>query len=329
MYKKNLYDEKPNTRKSIRYYIPDKTPKRDLHTSLYTHMFIKDLHLGIMPIGGRSENPNFAVKIEPPSKEIEELIRLGLHTHHGEPRDMAEAVCDFIDEVAHILVYYSKVYYEIVYFYTDESKNKIEGFRLERISNDNIKDIFGFCWQFLPKKILKDRKQNLKRFIWLPKSDLLVIVIPKALGGIRKFRELLSNLQWVSRDPIPKFVMEDMSVQQQTKGYDFSIYRENQESFLARITRDLGWPARGSFSESSLEFYQIYRYLKFEKTKAILREHILKGLNKTLESIGKKMGFKAKIKLEGIPSSQNLDDYIRQLVKGSLQFSKVMELTRL
>jgi len=30
MYRKYFYNEKPNTRKSIRYYIADKTPKRDL-----------------------------------------------------------------------------------------------------------------------------------------------------------------------------------------------------------------------------------------------------------------------------------------------------------
>jgi hypothetical protein len=59
-------------------------------------MFIEDSHLGIMPIAGRSENPRFAVKIDPPSQEVEEIIRMGLHTHHGEPCDITEAVCDFL-----------------------------------------------------------------------------------------------------------------------------------------------------------------------------------------------------------------------------------------
>ena len=328
MYRKNLYNEKPNTRKSIRYYVPDKTPKRDLHTSLYAHMFIEDLHLGIMPIGGRSENPNFAVKIDPPSKEVEELIRLGLHTHHGEPKNITEAICDFIDEAAHILAYYGKAYYEIIYFYADKSKNRIESFIIERIPNDNIKDTFGFYWQFIPKKFLEDREENLKRFIYLPKQNILVLSIPKVLGGIRKFRKLLSELQWLSTSTIPEFGMKDMSVHQQTKGYDFSIYRENQETFLAKITRHLGWTARGTFSERSLEFYQIYRYLKFEKTKAILREYILRKLNESLKIIGNKIGFKAKLQLEGIPSHRDYDHYIKKLIDGSLQFSEAVKLMR-
>lgn len=328
MFRTSPYTQKPNTRKSVRYYSTDKRPSRDLHTSLYAHMFIEDLHLGVMPIGGRSENPNFAVKVEPPSKEVEELIRLGLHTHHGEPQNITEAVCDFIDEAVHILAYYGKAYYEIIYIYDDENKNRIEGFEIERIHNDNIKDTLGFYWQFLPRKILKDREQNLKRFIWLPKKDFLVLSIPKVLGGIRKFRRLLFELQWLSKCTIPGFAMKDMAVQKQTKGYDFSTYRENQESFLAKITRHLGWTARGTFTERSLEFYQIYRYLKFEKTRSVLREYILHKINKTLETIGETMGFRAEIKIEDIPSSQDFNGYIKQLIEGSLQFSEAAKLMR-
>jgi hypothetical protein len=287
MFRKDPYIEKSNTRKAIKYYRTGESYSRDLHASLYAHMFMEDLHLGIMPIGGRSTNPNFAVKIAPSSKEVEELIKLGLPTHHGDPRDITETVCDFIDEVAHILAYYGKAYYEIVYFYADENKQKIDGFIFENIPNHCIKEAFGFYWQYLPKKITEPNGENIiKRFNWLPKKDILVLCIPRQLGGIRKFRKLLSELQWLSKCTIPEFAMKDMAVQQQTKGYEFSIYSENQESFLAKMTSQLGWTARGTFMERTLKFYQIYRYLKFEKTKAILREYILHKLNHSLEKIG-------------------------------------------
>lgn len=329
MYRSNLYDEKPNTRKSITYYIEDKSLIRDLHASLYAHMLIDDLHLGIMPIGGRSQNPNFAVKIDPPSKEVEELIRLALYTYHGEPQNLTEAICDFIDEAIHILAGYGKAYYEVVYFYTDESKLKIEKFEIDRIPNDNIYDTFGFYWQFIPKKIVLEREEIQKRFIWLPKDDLLFLSFPNALGGIRKLKKLLSELQWLSKFIMPEFAMKNMDLQQQTKGYDFPTYRENQETHLAKITRHLGWTARGTFYERSLEFYQIYRYLKFEKTKAILREYVLNKLNEKLEIIGDKMGFKARIKLEGVRSCEDYDHDIKLLIEGSLQFSEAVKRMRI
>ena len=329
MFITNSYIQEPNTRKSVRYFITDRSSNRDLNISLYAHMFIEDMHLSVMPIGGRSENINFAVNIDPPSKEVEDLIRLGLCTHHGESWNLTKAVCKFIDEAIHMLAYYGKTYYEIIYFYTDESKNNIKSFMIERILNNNIRDTFGFYWQFIPKNILEPEEEVLKRFIWLPKKDLLVLSIPKAIGGVKKYKRLLTELQWLSKCTIPEFVMEDMSIQQEIKGYDFSIYRENQEIFLAKITKHLGWTARGTFSERSFEFYQIYRYLIFERTKAILREYVLNNLNKSLKIIGNKMEFKARIKLEGIPSHEDYDSYIKQLLNGSLQFSEAVKLMRI
>jgi len=318
--------QEPNTRKSVRYFLNKKNSERDLYSSLYGFMFIQDIHLNVMPIGGRSENINFAVNIDPPSKKVEDLIRLGLCTHHGELWNLKKVVCKFIDEAIHTLACYGKTYYEIIYFYTDESKNNIKSFMIERIPNNNIRDTFGFYWQYVPKNIIKPEEKILKRFIWLPKKDLLVLSIPKAIGGVKKYKKLLTELQWLSKCTIPKFVMEDMSVQQDIKGYDLSIYRENQEIFLAKITRHLGWTARGNFSKRSFEFYQIYRCLKFERTKAILREYVLSTLNESLKIIGNKMGFKARIKVEGILSHEDYDNYIKQLLDGSLQFSEAVKL---
>ncbi len=322
------YTQKIHMRKSVKYYLPGKTRGRDLYASSYTRMFIEDMYLGVMPIGGRSENPNFVVRIDPPCKKVEELIKSSLPTRYGKPSSLTEAVCDFISEALHTLAYYGKAYYEVVYCYADGSKNEIESFMIEKIANSTIKDTFGFCWQFIPREVLEEKEETAKRFIWLPKEDLLVLSIPRVLGGNRKFKRMLSELQWLSACIIPGFARKDMAVKQQTKGYDFSIYRANQETFLARMTRHLGWTARQSFSERSLEIYQIYRLLKFEKTKAILREYILHKLNESLKIIGKGMKFNAKIRLEGMPSPQDYDNYMKRLIDGSLQFSEAFKLMR-
>ncbi len=41
------------------------------------------------------------------------------------------------------------------------------------------------------------------------------------------------------------------------------------------------------------------------------------------------MEFKARIKLEGIPSHEDYDSYIKQLIDGSLQFSDAVKLMRI
>lgn len=316
---------KKNTRKS-QYYMPLKSPGTDLSFNLlYNSSFIEDLHLGIMPIGGRSENPKFAIKLNPPSKEVEGLISLGLPTYLGEPRDMAGTVCNFIEEAVHILTSFGEAYYEIIYFY--DGYSKIDNFMIFNIHNEIIKETFGFGWQLIPKEVLKKNKE-LKRFVLLPPKSLMILTIPITLGGSRKFKKVISQLGSLSEDIIPPFVMKDIAVQQQTKGYDFSTFREQQETFLGKVTQNSGWTARGSFSDYTLEFYQIYRNLKFDKTKAILREYVLDKLNKSLERIGNKMGFEARLELEGIPSYKDYDNYIKQLIDGSLQFSDAYKLMR-
>lgn len=325
----NPYRGKPNTKRSVRYQDMGKTTTSPMPSSLYLHMFREDLRLGLMPIAGKSLKPDFSVELEPASKEVAALLVSALRGRHSFRSSLAETVCGFMNEAATVLASYAEAYYEVVYFFTDSDCSKIEGFEIARIFNQNIKSALGFFWQSLPKDILDERRDPAKRFIWLPKDTLLTLSIPRALGGRRKFKRLLSDLEWLGQATIPKFAMADMAARRSTRGYDFSTYRERQEILLARRTRDTGWTARGTFAGRSLEFYQMYRSLRFAKTKAIIREYIFAKLNECLTRVGGKMGFQMTIKFTGIPSVKDYNNYIAKLMDGSLQFSEVVELLRL
>lgn len=327
MYTKSPFDGKPSTRKSVRYYAPDGSG-RAFQPSLYTHMFVEDLHLAIMPIGGRSENADFAVKLESESKEAEMLVSRALPSHFGREFDLTRAVCHFMDEAVNIIAYYGKAYYEIVYYYGDSSREKIEGFELENIMNRSVISPFGFPMQILPGRVVDERTGIARPIILLPKKEMMILSFPRQLGGPSGYRRLLSQLQWLSGSVVPDFAREDMARQKQTKGYDFSVYKRNQSAFLAGITKHLGWTARQLFNEESLEFYQIYRILKFEKSRAILREYVLNQLNRSLHLIGRRIGFKDRIRLEGIPRSEDYDEYMEQLLAGELSFHDAIKIMR-
>ncbi|HUU89225.1 MAG TPA: hypothetical protein VMX17_15935 [Candidatus Glassbacteria bacterium] len=326
MSKRNPYEGRINSRKSIWYPMHYVKSEKLSDFSGYTYMLMEDLRLGIMPIAGRTKDSNFAVKINPPSNDIEELVRIGLKVPSREPRDIAEAVCNFVEETAHIIAYYGKAYYEIVFFYTNEKKSKINGFVFENISNYSMSETMGSYRQFIPKRVIEERFSDLKGHIYFDKDELFIICFPKELGGAKKIKKVISDLQWMGKYSIPGFALKNMATQQQTEGFDFKTYRENQDVFLAKITRDLGWTARGLISEKSLEFYQIYRYLKFQKTKSILRNYIIRSINNALEFVGKKMNFKAQIELEDLLSVQDYDRNIEKLVEGSLGFLEAIKL---
>jgi len=194
--------------------------------------------------------------------------------------------------------------------------------------NRTVFSPFGFHMHILPGRVLNERTDITSPIILLPRKEMMILSFPRQLGGPSGYRRLLSQLQWLSGSVVPDFAREDMTRQKQTKGYDFSVYKRNQSAFLAGITKHLGWTARQLFNEESLEFYQIYRILKFEKSRAILREHILNQMNRSLHLIGRRMGFKARIRLDGIPHSEDYVEYMKQLLAGELSFHDAIKIRR-
>lgn len=334
-------DTEYTSQRSTRFCINSDKKNRDLQTAMYTHMFIEDLHLGIMPIGWQPKRYNFKCELKPSSDEIEKLIINGLPTYHGTPYYFTEAICDFVEEATHILSYYGRAFYEIVYVYEGAKKDKIKGFQLISISDNNIKNSLGFYWQYIPKEVMEYRlrerriiggsadNQEEKRLIWLPQNSIFSLDFPRRLGGRMQLKSILSNLRWASQETVPKFYMKDMEVQKQPKGYDFTTYRDNQDIFVLKLTKRLGWPARSLSSDKLLEFYTRYRYLKFARTQAVLREYIINKLNILLCKLGKTIGFKAKIVISNCISSEQLEKSMNDLIDGKLQFSEVVKLTRI
>ncbi len=340
MAKRRNNDDMPDSQKSIRYYVEKNKPD-EISTSLYSHMLTEDLHLGIMPIGWCPDRYKFKCKIEPESSAVEGMLCTSFPTHHGQPYYLTEAISDFVEECTHILTYFGKVFYEVVYVYTDEKKTKIDGFRLVQVSNSNIHSVLGFYWQFLPQKFINDElkykkfalhdeeNRKIKKFICLPRGDMFVLKYPRRLGGEKYLKKIISQLNWASKETIPKFYLKDLEAQKQHLGYDFSLYREQLEVFVLKITKKLGWPARSLSSDRLLEFYQLYRYLKFQHTKATMREYIIKKLNHKLIQIGKRADFQAQISIDNCPSARELEGHIQNLLAGKLQFSEIIKLTNL
>src|SRR4051812_31243546 len=67
-------------------------------TGMYTHMFIDDAGLHIMPIAGRSENPAFSVAIDPASVELTQIILEAIPSR-GSRHDLASTISDFFREL--------------------------------------------------------------------------------------------------------------------------------------------------------------------------------------------------------------------------------------
>ena len=68
-------------RKSVRWYSSETSePSNDF----YTHMFLEDLRVSFMPIGGVARRRNFSVRLVPENDELEAMLITGLSNHQHE-----------------------------------------------------------------------------------------------------------------------------------------------------------------------------------------------------------------------------------------------------
>lgn len=310
----------PNTKRSYYFYKDNKAKKINDNEYFYIRMFDQDVHTGILPIGGISKNTNFSVYLEPPSDHVSELIRIGLKTNYGEPSNLTEAICDFVDETASILVNFGKVVFEIIYFYENEKKQENKYFLLDHIYNNCLNNFFSFYWQILPKDYEFNHDEEKKRFILLPRKKLVVLKIKNMSGSYKINKSFMSKLKYCGKSSFPNLVYKNLAI---SSYIDISSYTKEQKRILAKVTKKIGWHLRGGYYDYTLEFYQIFRHLKFEIFRANLREYILNELNIALKKIGKDFGFNSKIIIKGIPSSFELNDHVKKLMSGNLQFSEI------
>jgi hypothetical protein len=98
---------------------------------------------------------------------------------------------------------------------------------------------------------------------------------------------------------------------------------------LVEAVKPIGWNARGTFNNCVLSYYWIRMSLTFEKFKIRLREAMLATLNRSLQRIGEKVGFKAEIKMEGLPTIADVDNASDQLASGAMPFTEVMKVFEL
>lgn len=308
-------------------YIPDDLLKNrtdvadrsGYYHEFYPHMFIEDVKLGIMPIGGRaSKKKQFSISLETPDPKAQQIVQNAItpdEYHH----DLAGIICDFVSNCAVELLLYDKATYEIA-FLSEPAKGKLVGFELVHINPRTLIQQGNVISQFLPDELAA--KLNKPRYIELSPECILIFKLPVNIQGkLDQIMESMRTLGLIS----PDFFMKELAAGFRKTPYDITTHDYLRKVALAKVTKDFGWDGRRSFEKEASEFYSIYRYLKFEKFKIELRNHILDTLNTGLELVGKQLGFNAKILVNGLPTLDDVQSAHDHLIKGDIPFEKVLE----
>jgi len=307
-------------------YIPDDILKNrtdvanraKYYDKFYPHMFIEDVKLRIMPIGGRASKKGFNISLDPPDPQVQQIIENAISPnryHH----DLAGIICDFVADCAVHLLIFETVTYEVVYL--SEPKNgKTVGFELVQINPFTLVQRGNSLSQLLPDEHTK--KLSERRCIELQPERILTFKLPVNIQG--KLDQIMESMRTLSLTS-PDFFMKELAAGFKKTPYDVTTHYHLRNVALAKITKGFGWNARNSFEKEASEFYLIYRYLKFERFRIELRNSILDTLNAGLELAGKQLGFNTRILVNGLPTVGDVQVAYNHLQKGDTPFAEILE----
>lgn len=279
--------------------------------NLNVHMFTEDIHLAVMPIGGRSSSKNkFSISLKGTNSECERARKLIDHIAKYESHDVTQNVCKAIEEIAKQLSWEGCAVYEIIpsdadvpYIYSFTSKNLVK--------------LFGWFLQIIPRG---DWEFWNKKWVLIPSKNIWRIEMPAILGGRKGYLNIIKKLK--SIDVLgPAFFRKNLENDIQPKYFDFQRYNWNGEIYRGKVTRVWGWNRRDWSQNKSTEFFCFYKMVNFHLAQAVLREHIVTEVNALLC----RLGIDCNLVVNGLPSISELEEIKHNLLIGDLSFAAVSD----
>lgn len=276
--------------------------------SFYKNMFMEDVRLGILPIKLNRHEDTTRVIIEgedSDSKIFKDI--LNSFNRQSNTYNTEELVKYVIEGIAIDISWYGEAIYEIY-----QENNDI---RMVNLLADKFINLKFFYIQIPPKKNCLPYRIIKEKYIWK-------ISIPKKLEKKYSYKRILSSIDRFD-SLMPKPFREKLySGNANYYNYDSKKYKEKQFLYVNDLTSDWGWNQRSMSDDVTTEFFKNYKYLKFDLSQAIFREHIVNELNTLL----KRLNLNVSIKIEGIASSKDYEKQIEKYIKNEIDFDDVFSL---
>ena len=297
--------------------------REEVDRNLNLSMFLKDVRLGIMPIGGESDRvPDFAVEIQGDCDHKNRAITIleGPRNIYGNYNSdsLEELLTDVVDILVGTLLEYGRSVHKIAKIKEEDGIYRLHNFFCQRFFC-----AFGKYFQIIPKE-----ERNLaykgypilpslwnKAYVIIPKKDIWAIAMPKALGGYRGHRAMFKKLL-LFPDLIPPFLVDEVSRSGWQTNFDSQSYVRETAFLVAKATTRWGWNQRNFDLENWSEFYGFYRTLTLKWAQVCLREHIVSELNQLF----RRLDIEAQIVVKGLPTAREILKIRQQMSEGKISF---------
>jgi hypothetical protein len=281
----------------------------------HAYLLARDIPLGILPIRGTRDRPDFRVELQPADSERERWLCHFLHIGQFEHRSLDEAIVEFVDTAAMYIGYFGEVTFEVLV----DAEGK--PFELDPLPRGRIVRAPRRYLQVIGKR---DRQAlNVGRFVPIPTDRIWRMRLPKTLGSAWRHRRLLRRLERLS-DPMPDFAMKSGDLGR-SAGFEFSAMRDACDRLQERATKR--WGTILSIQRpvgTSTEYFYIARRLAFHQAQAMLREHMIEQLNELLA----RLGVPHSIVVSGIPTTADIGETLKRMHRGDVSFAEALDATK-
>ena len=278
-------------------------------------MFLQDIRLGIMPIGGKLDHaPNFSVEIDDRNSDepcviaiLESLTRRYRQQNWYSQPPLEELLSSAVEAIALALVWEGRSVHKIFW---DKRNDGV--YRLHAFAYQWLFRMFGRYIRILPQN---HWHPDDKIYDVITEKDIWDIVMPKKLGGYQGHRAMLKKLLRFA-NIVPSFLEHKINPYEWPTYFNTKHYAQETKLFVARTTERWGWSQRDYNSENWNEFYGMYRSVTLKWAQACLREHIIKELNQLFL----RLQIDAEIVVKGLPTAWEILRIRKQMCEGEISF---------
>jgi hypothetical protein len=318
-------DTRNSARRSIASFPETTRSDDDPFLQVYSHAFIRDVSEDIMPAGDIIQSrKSLAIKLSPGEKVEEQKIFYLFRTRDtNDYAGFEQAISDFIRSMAWILAHSGQVHYEI-YSTLLEAEDHYKGSPIQQLDTT-------YTLGYIPGKVirvgthylqlipLEARQQLQRKIIPIRSSNVWRVQLPSALGNVHTQQRLLDILA-VGSTSLPQFVVNDINRNSKNRVFDSTHFYTQKYVRMTRTLRRWGWNPDTMSSTNSLEYFWVYRKLRFAVALTLLRDHIVLSINDVLRYLK----FQSQLILEGFPTVASIENTISQLHKGEIQFDEAL-----
>jgi hypothetical protein len=286
----------------------------------HSFLFIRDLPLGIMPMGHGIDTKEWHVTLDPAEGlDLTEWIStlLDIDRHGYGKSGLAPAVSSFIEEIAKELAYSGETYYEVVTRDTEASPAPVY---LLPLPLGPVRLRGNVYLQSVPEA---DRDPGAPSEIAIPREKIVRFALPPSLGTPEEHRALLRDLVKLS-NPMPRFALEGADLGKGS-GYDFAAHHRAQDAAIEHAMASWGTVPSVRWLKGTTEYFFVARTLQFRRAQALIREQIVRDLNLLLD----RLAVSRHLIVTGLPTAGEILVAMERLERGEIDFKSAMAIVEM